>query len=306
MNKAHISRVKKELLQAGVTRHGIMRAEGRYLPSVIHQNEHVMAAVYGRSNDGSAMLVATDRRVLYVDKKPMFTTCDEISYEVVAGVGQSQKNGLVAGITLFTRMGNYTINYATIKSAQIFKEYIESSRLESSPHHDEEADSNRPLYAPIGNTKEKDEKKIVKVEVDDAAKKFLRSHELGVLSTVDRDQKVSGSAIYYVIDAKTDLLYILTKSGTTKAHNITENHHIALTVYDEAKLETVQLQGTAEREPNQEVKDAVFSAINRMRQYADAKHHAPVSKLVEGSFVVYKITPTSVKFLNFKPSNYVV
>ncbi len=305
MNKAHVNRVKKELLDAGLTRHGILRAEARYLPSVIHQNEHVMAAVYGRSKNGSAMLVATDRRVLYVDKKPMFTTCDEISYEVVAGVGQSQKNGLVAGITLFTRMGNYTINYATIKSAQKFKEYIESSRLEGSPHHDGDAGSIEPLHAPVADDEERNQKKTMKVEIDDAAKKFLRAHELGVLSTVDRDSNVSGSAIYYVIDAKTDLLYILTKSGTTKAHNITENHHIALTVYDESKLETVQLQGTAEREPNQEVKNAVFTAINRMRQYADAKHHAPVSKLVEGSFVVYKITPTSVKFLNFTPSNYV-
>ncbi len=237
----------------------------------------------------------------------MFTTCDEISYEVVAGVGQSQKNGLVAGITLFTRMGNYTINYATLKSAQKFKEYIESSRLEGSPHHDGKRDSAVAEDASIKNEgiEMKEIKPEVKVELDSESKKFLRSHELGVLSTVDRDKKVSGSAIYYVIDAKTDFLYILTKSGTTKAHNITENHHIALTVYDEAKLETVQLQGTAEREPNQEVKDAVFTAINRMRQYADAKHHAPVSKLVEGSFVVYKITPTSVKFLNFKPSNYV-
>lgn len=287
---SHIERVKRELSDAGVTWHGLLRAEARYLPSVIHNDEHVKAAVYGRTKDGSAMLVATDRRILFVDKKPMVTISDELSYEVVSGVGLTQEKGLTAGITLFTRIGNYTVRFANMKSVKKFEAYIESHRLEGKPKPDSRRTS--PVFpsAKITNG----------VKLNKETTSFLNSHELGVLSTLDRNNQLHGAAVYYVFDEKEKTIHILTKSQTQKSHNILATHKVAFTVFDEEQLQTAQLQGIAEIEPDAQKKQDVFIAINRTRVHGKDVHHPPVTKLVEGHFIVYRITITSARYQDFK------
>ena len=84
--KEHQRRVNEELMKAGLTRYALLKNEVRYLPHIIHEGEHIQAAINGRSATGSVMLVATDKRVIYLDCKSFYTTSDEISYDVVAGV----------------------------------------------------------------------------------------------------------------------------------------------------------------------------------------------------------------------------
>ncbi|HET7320276.1 MAG TPA: PH domain-containing protein [Candidatus Saccharimonadales bacterium] len=123
VTKDHEDRVKLELLRAGVTKYGLFKSESRYLPRVILPNEHIGGVVYGQSPVGSVMLVATDERILYIDRKPLFNVVDEISYGVVSGCRVSQQGPFTA-VVLHTRIQNFTLKYVNPTCARIFEDYI--------------------------------------------------------------------------------------------------------------------------------------------------------------------------------------
>ncbi len=127
---SHRERVKAALKDVGVGKLGIVSQEGRYLPRIIHQDETIGGAVYGWLNGESVMLIATDRRVLFIDKKPLFIHEDEITYDVVSGVSFSHA-GLGSLITLHTRIRDYAVRTYNQKALQIFVDYIEKRCLDS-------------------------------------------------------------------------------------------------------------------------------------------------------------------------------
>lgn len=129
-SKKHVERVKRELQELGVTPLGMMRFEAKYLSRVIHKGEHLKGVVYGRSKAGSVMLVATDRRAIYLDKKPFFVGEDEITYDIVSGVSFG-RSLFAADIKLHTRIGDYEIRTFNQKCAENFVEYIEARCLET-------------------------------------------------------------------------------------------------------------------------------------------------------------------------------
>lgn len=125
----HKKRVAQELQDAGFPHYELIRMEARYLPRIIHSFEHIGGVVYGHHKDGFAILVATNKRVIFLDKKPLFVNEDEISYRAVSGVNISHAGpGLT--VTLHTKIKDYTIQTFNEKSAQIFVSYIESRSLE--------------------------------------------------------------------------------------------------------------------------------------------------------------------------------
>ena len=126
---SHTNRIREELKSVGLKYYGLHKLESYYLPKVIHPNEHIHGAVHGKAPDGSAMLVATDHRVLFVDKKFLFARTDEVTYDVIGGVTMSSV-GPLATVTLHTRLGDFSIRTMNIKAAQVFVDYIEVHCLE--------------------------------------------------------------------------------------------------------------------------------------------------------------------------------
>lgn len=126
--KEHSSRVQHELLHAGATIYGLLKAESRYLPHIIHPDEHIHAIIYGQHNSSSAMLVATDKRVIYLDKKPMATIMDEVTYDVVSGI-EFDVHTFFATVVLHTAVKNYEIRFVNIHCADTFANYIEEQRI---------------------------------------------------------------------------------------------------------------------------------------------------------------------------------
>jgi len=129
------------------------------------------------------------------------------------------------------------------------------------------------------------------------AKNFITSHEIAVLSTLSRDNKVQGATVYYhYIDGK---FYILTKSDSSKAHNMLANHQVALTIFDADEIKTLQLQGEAEIEGDLAVKRLVFDELVHPRQYKDENLMPPVTQLDAGGFITFRITPTVAIYSDF-------
>lgn len=132
----HKARIWQELIEAGVTRFGRRKFNSHYVHSIIHPDEHIMGVVYGRyGTDGflrmnEGMLIATDRRVIFLDYKPGHMDMEEFTYNVVSGVKRLTA-GPFSSVTLYTRLGNYTLRYSNPSCVERFMHFIEGRRLET-------------------------------------------------------------------------------------------------------------------------------------------------------------------------------
>lgn len=126
---SHQERVKNELKAAGLTKYELWSMEGRYLPHIIHHDEHLGGVIYGASEGRLIMLVATDRRVVALSKKPLFVDEDELNYDMVGGVSFTHA-GPGSTVILHTRMKEYPVRTFNSRAAENFVSYIETRCLE--------------------------------------------------------------------------------------------------------------------------------------------------------------------------------
>lgn len=126
----HGERIREELQAAGLSKQALSSMECRYLPHIIHGDEHIGGAIYGWQAGNLAILVATNRRIIFLDKKPLFINKEEVSYFVVSGV--TANHSLVGSeLILHTRIKDYILHTFNKKSVQHFVDFIESHSLEN-------------------------------------------------------------------------------------------------------------------------------------------------------------------------------
>jgi nitroimidazol reductase NimA-like FMN-containing flavoprotein (pyridoxamine 5'-phosphate oxidase superfamily) len=289
MRNQHEQNIRDQLVAAGITRYSLRKNEVKYLPNVIHKDEVIGAAVSGKSDLGSVMLVATDKRVIFLDCKSFYTTVDELTYDVVSGVALHVQ-GLFANVTLHTRVGEYNLRLVNLKQANRFTEYIEKMKLEI------------PLRSALGKEEARpdqayfDENKIISLKKPES--NFLNTHYLGVLSSIDRTGNVYGATVYYLTrDSK---IFFLTKSETEKARNIISNPRVAFTVFEELTYETLQISGLTKVVTDTDIRNQVFQNIMKIRNMQDNVTTPPVTKINQGSYVVFEIGITEAKYYKYK------
>ena len=281
-DQAHVRRIRQELRQVGVTIYGLNKSESRYLPHIIHEDEHIGGIVYGQYGSSSAMLIATNKRVIFLDCKLMVTLSDELTYDAISGV-EFDVHTLFATVILQTRIGNYTIRFVNIKSADRFCDYIEKRRLDTN-----NILNRKKTALPV---------RVINKHVSTGGLKFLLERGVGILSTVDRTGNVHGATVYYTVH--NDYIYVLSKSGTRKAQNILAHNQVSLTVSDADTLQTLQLNGLAEVETNRTVKDYIFNEMVKPRSYKGQERLPPVVKLEAGTYVIIRIAPISSNFSDY-------
>jgi hypothetical protein len=128
-HKELLERVKGELKLRGATPYDLWLPETHYLPHLLHKNEHIMGSVYGKYKDGKGALIATDQRVLFLDKKPMFMHVDELTFMIIGGVTFT-KSLFTGYVTLHSRLGDYKLRTFNFKNAINFIDYIEAKCLQ--------------------------------------------------------------------------------------------------------------------------------------------------------------------------------
>ena len=80
------SKIQAQLSKVGYKTRLFNRAEVKELCSVLHEDEEILHATNGYYEGGFSLLVATDHRLLLVDRKPMFLTLDSIAYSMIQEV----------------------------------------------------------------------------------------------------------------------------------------------------------------------------------------------------------------------------
>ncbi len=291
----HRKRILSELKAAGMTSYGALKMETDKLPRFIHEDEHIGGVVYGRTTGqkvGSAMLVATDKRIIFLDAKPFFVTFDEVSYDVVAGVRDTNA-GPFAGIILHTRVRDYGLRYVNKVCAERFVKFIET-HIEL---HEKVETNNVPNEVWKSTSREQ---KLV--YPDHNALGLIGSQTIATLSTVDREGNAHGATIHYVyLDEQ---FFFVTKSETEKSQHIALHGQVALTINESGSLQTVQISGIADKEENSEIIAEVFKFISSPKNYKEGNHFAPIVSMKKGDYVVIRVSPTTIQYHDFSKSSW--
>lgn len=80
----HISLIEARLSHLGIKLSRWFQGEVRELQHILFENEEIIAAVPGRYFAGYALLVATDHRVLLIDKRTLFMNIEDIRYDMIS------------------------------------------------------------------------------------------------------------------------------------------------------------------------------------------------------------------------------
>lgn len=129
---------------------------------------------------------------------------------------------------------------------------------------------------------------------------FLKSHPIGVISTVDSDNKPHATTIYVVVEEDLKLKF-LSKRDTQKIQNIENNNHIVLVVFDAKTQTNLQVIGTVEDISDDEKRAGqVFKKVLEITRQTSQADVPPVSKLFAGNYVAYEIKPKQIRYSNYQ------
>jgi hypothetical protein len=111
-----LSEVKKLLSKAGYRTSMFQRAEVKELCNVLHDDEQIFQATNGYYEGGFSLLVATDSRLLLIDRKPMFLTLDSIAYSMIQEVSFNYR---LLNSTIHIYTSNKCLDFSSWNQSQI-------------------------------------------------------------------------------------------------------------------------------------------------------------------------------------------
>jgi hypothetical protein len=111
----HISEIQSQLTKLGIRLSRWFTPELKELQHIMMDNEKIIAAAPGRYFSGLALLVATDLRLLLIDKRSFFMTVEDTRYDMISEIDFSSRF-YDATIHIFTL--NKQHNFTSIKYKQ--------------------------------------------------------------------------------------------------------------------------------------------------------------------------------------------
>ncbi|HVX58133.1 MAG TPA: PH domain-containing protein [Candidatus Saccharimonadales bacterium] len=111
----HISIIEAKLSKTGVKISRWFRPEIKELEKILMDGEDIVLVVPGRYFGGYAMLVATDRRLLMIDKRTFFMNLEDIRFDMISEVDFSSRL-LDSTITIFTLNKQHRFSSTKYKS----------------------------------------------------------------------------------------------------------------------------------------------------------------------------------------------
>lgn len=280
-------RVRKELLAAGVTPYGMSKSEAKALPGYIRENEHILGVIYGQFESTSAMMVATDRRLLFIDIRPLHNIIEDVSYDLFGDILIDERL-VFSRVVVRTRPREYLITMVNKACARNFLNAVERMAISGNGRNKRlRGQSSITVAAPTYSAKPS--------EIN-----FLRQHYLATVSTrADRGYPY-GATVYYIYNKdEPDLVYFITKSPTATAINIEKNPKVSLTITDEANFATMHLAGVATVEKQAKKANHLISMLFASWKNVASMSSPPVTQIKGGSFKVYRIDIQSVSLKKY-------
>jgi hypothetical protein len=82
----HMSVIEARMSQLGIKISSFFRPELRELSTILTDNEKIVSLVPGRYFGGYALCVATDHRLLIIDKRAFYLTVEDIHYDMISEI----------------------------------------------------------------------------------------------------------------------------------------------------------------------------------------------------------------------------
>lgn len=76
--------VQDQLRYLGATPFVLMRAEVKILPDILEDGEQIREFITGTYDGGFGMMVATDKRLLFIDKKVFDLVVDDVPFNMIS------------------------------------------------------------------------------------------------------------------------------------------------------------------------------------------------------------------------------
>lgn len=129
----HKDTISKQLKAIGADFRFWGRAEIRELQQILVQGEQIMHCLNGRYEGGFAVLCATDRRLLLIDKKILHLTLEDVRYDMIAEV--DFRHSLIDA-TVHICTVNKKVRFTSMRSANLRKltEYLQDKVMETRYH----------------------------------------------------------------------------------------------------------------------------------------------------------------------------
>jgi hypothetical protein len=123
-------------------------AELKELPKIMREGEMIQLMVFGRYEGGTAILCATNYRILLVDKKPMFLTVEDIRYDMVAEVDFAH---YFFGATMHLRSFSKDFKFKSFRKIELrkFTTHIQNKVMEQRSHSMELATKHQTPAIPM-------------------------------------------------------------------------------------------------------------------------------------------------------------
>ena len=101
--------IQKELAIAGVPRRILRSQEARGLTTIMSEKENIIGCVQGLYSEGIGLVVATNSRLLIINKSFLWTKMEDESYAMINSI--LYRKGMFFGkLTLSTRARRYIFN----------------------------------------------------------------------------------------------------------------------------------------------------------------------------------------------------
>jgi nitroimidazol reductase NimA-like FMN-containing flavoprotein (pyridoxamine 5'-phosphate oxidase superfamily) len=129
---------------------------------------------------------------------------------------------------------------------------------------------------------------------------FLKRNHIAVLATASKvTAHPHAATIFYAIDSHLNI-YFLTKEKTTKSHNLSANPWAALVVYEADTQRTAQITGTVDKVEDKEMMERAKPLMAKFSKQTSGTDETPISKLEAGEYVLYKLTPQSIRLGEYR------
>lgn len=108
--------VQKQLHALGLRFRFFGKAETRELSHIMNDGEQIQHCNFGYYQGGSALLVATNTRLLLIDKRPFFLNLEDIRYEMINEVDFA---GRLLDATVSLHTGNKRLAFRSFADARL-------------------------------------------------------------------------------------------------------------------------------------------------------------------------------------------
>ena len=141
----HMQIIEDQLKAIGADFRFWGRPEKKELQHILVEGEHIMHCLNGRYEGGFAMLCSTDRRLLLVDKKPLYLTVEDVRYDMISEVDFSHR---LLDATVRINTVNKALRFTSYKATDLRKltAYLQDKVMEIRQHQMQPSQIQLPAY----------------------------------------------------------------------------------------------------------------------------------------------------------------